>query len=138
MSTTPSPTPPAVPHDDSWDEHYADERDAAWLYRRLASADSNRERGELFGRLAEVEDRHTQRWEQLFSEAGRPLPKYDVSRRTRLLAACTELLLLDLSSRLSSALQDCGTKGDPVSPARRPRVGVILPGWILPCRTTIR
>jgi len=86
MSTTPSPTPSAVPHDDSWDEHYADERDAAWLYRRLASADSNRERGELFGRLAEVEDRHTQRWEQLFSEAGRPLPKYDVSRRTRLLA----------------------------------------------------
>ena len=22
--------------DQSWDEHYADERDAAWLYRRLA------------------------------------------------------------------------------------------------------
>src|SRR4029078_6557878 len=33
-----------------------------------------------------VEERNTQRWERLFREAGRPLPPYDVSRRTRLLA----------------------------------------------------
>jgi VIT1/CCC1 family predicted Fe2+/Mn2+ transporter/rubrerythrin len=76
----------SVAHDDSWDEHYADERDAAWLYRALATVDRNRERGELFGRLAAVEDRHTERWEQLFRDAGRPLPSYAVSRRTRLLA----------------------------------------------------
>ena len=75
-----------IPHDESWDEHYADERDAAWLYRRLASADRNRERSELFTRLADVEDRHTARWVELFRDAGRPLPRYDVSRRTRLLA----------------------------------------------------
>jgi vacuolar iron transporter family protein len=76
----------AIPHDESWDEHYADERDAAWLYRRLATADRSRERSELFTRLADVEDRHTARWEELFREAGRPLPRYAVSRRTRLLA----------------------------------------------------
>jgi VIT1/CCC1 family predicted Fe2+/Mn2+ transporter/rubrerythrin len=75
-----------IPHDESWDEHYADERDAAWLYRRLASVDRNRERSELFTRLADVEDRHTARWVELFRDAGRPLPRYDVSRRTRLLA----------------------------------------------------
>ena len=33
-----------------------------------------------------VEDRHTARWEQLFHEANRPLPEYEVARRTRLLA----------------------------------------------------
>jgi vacuolar iron transporter family protein len=73
--------------DESWDEHYADERDAAWLYRELARVDKNHERADLFGRLAAVEDRHTAKWEELFQQAGRPLPKYDVSRRTRLLAS---------------------------------------------------
>jgi VIT1/CCC1 family predicted Fe2+/Mn2+ transporter/rubrerythrin len=72
--------------DESWDEHYADERDAAWLYRKLASVDRNRERADLFERLAVVEDQHTGRWEELFQQAGRPLPAYAVSRRTRLLA----------------------------------------------------
>src|SRR4029078_3796926 len=36
--------------------------------------------------LAEVEDRHTQRWEQLVREAGRPRPPYDGSRPLRRLA----------------------------------------------------
>lgn len=72
--------------DESWDEHYADERDAAWLYRKLASVDRNQTRADLFGRLAAVEDQHTARWEELFREADRPLPAYAVSRRTRLLA----------------------------------------------------
>ncbi|HVD91125.1 MAG TPA: hypothetical protein VNC21_02540, partial [Vicinamibacterales bacterium] len=72
--------------DESWDEHYADERDAAWLYRQLSTFDKNRERADLFGRLAVVEDRHTAKWEELFHEAGRPLPPYAVASRTRLLA----------------------------------------------------
>lgn len=72
--------------DESWDHHYADEKDAAWLYRELARVDRNVERGALFGRLAVVEDQHTARWEQLFRDAGRPLPGYAVSRRTRMLA----------------------------------------------------
>jgi predicted membrane protein (TIGR00267 family) len=72
--------------DESWDEHYADEKDAAWLYRRLAAVDTNHERADLFARLADVEDRHTAKWEELFRDAGRPLPPYAVARRTRLLA----------------------------------------------------
>ena len=83
MATMESGKPTA---DDSWDEHYADEKDAAWLYRELARADTNTERRDLFGRLAIVEDRHTARWEELFREAGRPLPSHSVGRRTRLLA----------------------------------------------------
>jgi predicted membrane protein (TIGR00267 family) len=72
--------------DESWDHHYADEKDAAWLYRELARVESTPDRRDLFGRLAEVEDQHTARWEQLFREAERPLPAYGVSKRTRLLA----------------------------------------------------
>jgi len=72
--------------DASWDEHYTDERDAAWLYRELARIDSNADRRDLFGRLAVVEDKHTARWEELFREVGRPLPDYRVARRTRMLA----------------------------------------------------
>ena len=82
----------ATPHaehpapDASWDEHYADEKDAAWLYRELAGVEPNGERREVFTRLAIVEARHTERWEDLFREAGRPLPAYAVGRRTRWLA----------------------------------------------------
>ncbi|MEO6237363.1 MAG: VIT1/CCC1 transporter family protein [Vicinamibacterales bacterium] len=81
-----TPTTEVHQADASWDEHYADERDAAWLYRELAGVDQNRERADLFRRLADVEDRHTLKWEELFRGAGRPLPAYAVARRTRLLA----------------------------------------------------
>ena len=59
----------------SWDEHYRDERDAAFLYRQLAGAEGDPERRGLFERLAVVEDRHVSRWEELFHEGGRPLPR---------------------------------------------------------------
>jgi VIT1/CCC1 family predicted Fe2+/Mn2+ transporter/rubrerythrin len=71
--------------DDSWDEHYRDERDAAVLYRALAAIEPG-ERSELFTRLADVEDRHAARWEELFREAGRPLPEYKTAFRTKVLA----------------------------------------------------
>ena len=49
-----------------WDEHYRDERDAAFLYRALATVEPTAERRELFEKLAAVEDRHALRWEELF------------------------------------------------------------------------
>ncbi|HET7697959.1 MAG TPA: VIT1/CCC1 transporter family protein [Vicinamibacterales bacterium] len=78
--------------DATWDEHYADEKDAAWLYRELARVETHTERRDLFSRLAGVEDRHTARWEELFREAGRPLPPYAVGRRTRWLAWIARML----------------------------------------------
>ena len=72
--------------DEAWDHHYADERDAAWLYRELAKSDRIAERRDLFSRLAVVEDQHVARWEELFKAAGRPLPRYATSTRTKLLA----------------------------------------------------
>jgi VIT1/CCC1 family predicted Fe2+/Mn2+ transporter/rubrerythrin len=82
---------PSVPQekpqpDPSWIEHYRDERDAAYLYRALATLEPNGERRQLFERLAHVEDRHVQRWEQLFRDSGRPLPDYRTALRTRALA----------------------------------------------------
>ena len=82
-SDPPSDRPQA---DESWDEHYRDERDAAYLYRALAAVETNAERRELFAKLALVEDRHAERWETLFAESGRPLPLYTTAQRTRLLA----------------------------------------------------
>jgi VIT1/CCC1 family predicted Fe2+/Mn2+ transporter/rubrerythrin len=82
-SDPPSDRPQA---DESWDEHYRDERDAAYLYRALAAVETNTERRELFVKLALVEDRHAERWETLFAESGRPLPPYATAQRTRLLA----------------------------------------------------
>ena len=49
-----------------WIEHYRDEKDAAFLYRALAEVESDERRRGLFTRLAAVEDRHVERWIELF------------------------------------------------------------------------
>jgi predicted membrane protein (TIGR00267 family) len=72
--------------DASWDEHYRDERDAAFLYRALAAVERDQERRDFFTKLAGVEDRHAERWEELFREHGRSLPQYQTARRTRVMA----------------------------------------------------
>jgi predicted membrane protein (TIGR00267 family) len=73
-------------YDESWPEHYRDERDAAVLYRSLARVERDPARRQLFERLAAVEDRHAQRWEELFQHSGHPVPDYQTSVRTRALA----------------------------------------------------
>jgi vacuolar iron transporter family protein len=82
--------------DESWDHHYADERDAAYLYRALAAVEQDAERRQFFEKLASVEDRHTERWEELFRASGRPLPAYATARRTRLLAWVARHVGIDL------------------------------------------
>ncbi len=72
--------------DETWDDHYRDERDAAYLYRALAAVERTPELTDLFEKLAVVEDRHVQRWEELFLASGRALPAYRTAARTRLLA----------------------------------------------------
>jgi vacuolar iron transporter family protein len=80
------PTPSAPVADESWDEHYRDERDASYLYRALALLERDSDRRRLFEKLADVEDRHAQRWVELFQENGRQLPPYKTALRTRALA----------------------------------------------------
>ena len=72
--------------DGAWETHYRDERDAAYLYQSLAASESDQARRDLFARLADVENRHALRWEELFRESAQPLPSYAPSRRTRALA----------------------------------------------------
>ena len=69
-----------------WRHHLEDEADAAYLYRVLAEVESNPERREIYRRLAEVEDRHTELWQQVFAERDIELALPRPSWRARLLA----------------------------------------------------
>ena len=51
-----------------WIEHYRDEKDAVFLYRALAEVESDEKHRDLFTRLAAVEDRHVERWIELFTQ----------------------------------------------------------------------
>jgi VIT1/CCC1 family predicted Fe2+/Mn2+ transporter/rubrerythrin len=83
--TTAEAEPQRPVADHSWDEHYRDERDAAYLYRALAAVEKDDGRRRMFEKLAAVEDRHAARWEELFEESGRALPSYATARRTQFL-----------------------------------------------------
>jgi VIT1/CCC1 family predicted Fe2+/Mn2+ transporter/rubrerythrin len=54
-----------------WDHYYAEEADAAYLYRALATSEPDPKRRDLFARLAEVEDRHVEHWGRLLEGEGR-------------------------------------------------------------------
>jgi VIT1/CCC1 family predicted Fe2+/Mn2+ transporter len=82
MSTAaPSAQPPA-----DWLHHLADESDAAFLYRELASAEPDPARSEIYRKLADVEDRHVGMWRQLLAEQGHLVPVPEPSRGARLRA----------------------------------------------------
>jgi len=67
--------------------HYlAEEIDAAYLYRELAAVEPDRERRSLFEKLAEVEDRHVERWEEVLAEQGGVAVARRPSTRARLMA----------------------------------------------------
>ncbi len=68
--------------------HYlAEEIDAAYLYRELAAVETDGKRRDLFGRLAEVEDRHIGRWEEVLAARGGAVSTVRLpSRRARLMA----------------------------------------------------
>jgi vacuolar iron transporter family protein len=67
-------------------DHWQDEADAAFLYRELAALERDPERRNVFVRLAAVEDRHVEIWQQLLAEHGAPPDRFRPSGRARLLA----------------------------------------------------
>lgn len=79
-------TAPATPDLHAFEHHWQDEADAAFLYRVLASAESDQQKKSLYLRLADVEDKHVQVWASLLSQHGRRPPVHRPSARTRLLA----------------------------------------------------
>ena len=90
MSTTlePRPAPPKSADIDvhSFEHHWQDEADAAYLYRILAAAESDSKKRDIYSRLADVEDRHVVVWSELLTQHGHPPPKFRPSGRARLLA----------------------------------------------------
>jgi VIT1/CCC1 family predicted Fe2+/Mn2+ transporter len=53
-----------------WKHHWRDEADAAFLYRVLAAEEPDARRKDIYARLAAIEDRHVQLWEQLLAQHG--------------------------------------------------------------------
>ena len=90
MSTTlePPKAPPKSREIDvhSFQHHWQDEADAAYLYRLLAAAEPDPKKKDVYSRLADVEDRHVVVWSDLLSAHGHPPPKFRPSGRARLLA----------------------------------------------------
>jgi len=85
MATTDTPVR-AAPNLEAFAHHWQDEADAAYLYRILSGAEADPHKKDLYMRLAEVEDRHVQVWENLMREHGRQPKRFSPTARTRLLA----------------------------------------------------
>lgn len=54
----------------TWKEHYQDEYDSAYLYRILASIETDTRKSDIFKRLAEVEDKHVELWIDVLGRNG--------------------------------------------------------------------
>jgi VIT1/CCC1 family predicted Fe2+/Mn2+ transporter len=85
MPTSPTPDLHTFQH------HWQDEADAAYLYRLLARAERDAKKSDLYRRLADVEDRHVQVWGDLLRQHGHDPGAFRPSARTRLLAALGKL-----------------------------------------------
>jgi VIT1/CCC1 family predicted Fe2+/Mn2+ transporter len=83
---TSSPPAPHAPDLHSFEHHWQDEADAAYLYRLLSAAEPDPKKKDVYRRLAEVEDRHVEIWARLLEQNGRPPRAHRPNGRTRLLA----------------------------------------------------
>jgi vacuolar iron transporter family protein len=75
-----------APDLDTFEHHWQDEADAAYLYRVLAEAEPDAAKSDVYRRLAAVEDRHLEVWGGLLTDGGRPPRPFKPSARARLLA----------------------------------------------------
>ena len=70
----------------TFEHHWQDEADAAFLYRALAGVEPDSKKQDVYRRLAAVEDRHVEIWARLLTEHGHPPPPFRPTSRARLLA----------------------------------------------------
>jgi hypothetical protein len=54
----------------TFEHHWQDEADAAFLYRALASVEPDLKKRDVYSRLAAVEDRHVEIWAGLLTDLG--------------------------------------------------------------------
>jgi predicted membrane protein (TIGR00267 family) len=70
----------------TFEHHWQDEADAAFLYRALAAVEPDAKKRDVYTRLAMVEDRHVEIWAKLLTEHGHTLRPFKPTARARLLA----------------------------------------------------
>ncbi len=70
----------------SFQHHWQDEADAAYLYRLLASLEPDATKSDVYRRLADVEDRHVTIWADLIRKNGGDPGAFQPSGKTRLQA----------------------------------------------------
>ncbi len=70
----------------TFEHHWQDEADAAFLYRILAEEETDAHKKSIYSRLAEVEDRHVVVWGDLMAKLGHSPGKFRPSMRARILA----------------------------------------------------
>ena len=75
-----------------WKEHWQEEGDAAYVYRKLAKDERDRDRARLYGQLAEVEDQHVDRWAVILRDAGVKVGRHRPSLRVRLLSVAGRVI----------------------------------------------
>jgi len=98
-----------------WKDHWQDEADAAFLYRRIAAAETDPTRRQVYSELAALEDHHIARWAGLLHEVGVEVPIHRPSFRARLMALVghafgwrllASLLLAEESREMKGYLRD--------------------------------
>jgi len=70
----------------TFQHHWQDEADAAFLYRVLAGAESDEKKRSVYRELADVEDRHVAIWARVLAEHGHAPRTFRPSARARVLA----------------------------------------------------
>ena len=70
----------------TFEHHWQDEADAAFLYRILSEAETDPRKKDIYARLADVEDRHVVVWGDLLKKHGHAPRTFKPSGRARMLA----------------------------------------------------
>ncbi len=77
-------------------ESWQEEKQSAWLYRLMSTAETDPVKQQLFAKLAAAAESQSQTWLALMRKAGQPEPRFRPSRRARLVG----LLIPRISLRL--------------------------------------
>src|SRR3954466_9774860 len=79
-------TTATTPDVHTFEHHWQDEADAAFLYRALAGVEPDLKKRDVYTRLAAVEDRHVEIWAGLLTDLGHAPRPFRPTARARLLA----------------------------------------------------
>jgi VIT1/CCC1 family predicted Fe2+/Mn2+ transporter len=115
-STTPKQPGPAAIDPVRYRLSLQDEIDSAFLYRALAEAERESRLGEVYRRLAAVEEKHAAFWADELRKAGQPVPEMRPGWRPRTLAWLAKRFGADLVLPSIAGLE----AGDSADYGRRP------------------